>query len=554
MSRFDLENPIQGPRMPAPTAQMPEILHPFVGQDVPWLLRARAAATPDRTFLIFAPFDQPAERWSYRAFELAARSVAAGLAARGVKQGDHVVLHMDNCIEFLLTWHGCAILGAIVVTTNTQSTADELAYYIAHCGATAVVTQPRFEVLIGKAAPHMALVIVTARDSGSDPVSARSATAVPFEAVAAASPEDAPARDCDPMLPNSVQYTSGTTSRPKGVVWTHANAIWGARQNAANCDLTSSDVGHTCLPLYHTNALCYSHLGTLWAGSCLVIQPRFSARRYWPCVIEHHCTFGIQIPFMLKALMALPVPRDHCFTRWGLGALNPPVLEPIFGIPCIGWFGMTETVAMPIVSMHGLPGRPLTMGVPVPEYGIKVTREDNSLVAYGESGGLWIKGTAGLSMFLEYLNDEAATAAAFDPDGWFCTGDRVTPFADGHIQFDGRERDMLRIGAENVAEAEIERVIMGVPGVGEVAVVGRPDEMLDEVPVAFVVPLHPDPTLPDRIASACLKMLAKFKRPREIFIVPDLPRVTLGKINKKELRNSLSGSGTANPPTDGDGV
>lgn len=524
------------------TAPLPGILHPFVGHDVPWLLQKRAEAIPDSTFLIFAPFDQPSERWSYKAFERSARSVAAGLAAHGISQGDYVVLHMDNCIEFLLTWHGCAILGAIVVTTNTQSTADELAYYIAHCGATAIVTQPRFEFLVRSSAPTIELVIVTERDNGSEPVLARSAKAVPFETVAAASPENVPSRDCDPMLPNSVQYTSGTTSRPKGVVWTHANALWGAKQNAANCDLKSNDVGHTCLPLYHTNALCYSHLGTLWAGSCLVIQPAFSASRYWPCVIEHRCTFGIQIPFMLKALMSLPVPRNHCLTRWGLGALNPPVLDSTFGIPCIGWFGMTETVAMPIVSMHGLPGRPLSLGMPVPEYGIKVTREDNSHVAFGESGGLWIKGTAGLSMFFEYLNDEAATASAFDAKGWFCTGDRVTPFADGHIQFDGRERDMLRIGAENVAEAEIERVIMGVVGVGEVAVVGRPHDMLDEVPVAFVVPLHQDPALAERIESACVEKLAKFKRPRDIFIVPDLPRVTLGKINKKELRNNLSSS------------
>lgn len=525
--------------MSAPTARKPDILHSFTGQDVPWLLQARAAATPDRIFLIFAPFDRPAEHWSYRSFEVAARSVAAGLAARGVEPGDHVVVHMDNCIEFLLAWHGCAILGAVVVTTNTQSTSDELAYYITHCGASVVVTQPGLERVVCLAAPDLRLLVVTSHDAGSEPLSPRSASAVRFEDLAAASPTGVPERQRDPMLPNSVQYTSGTTARPKGVVWTHANALWGARQNAANCDLRSTDIGHTCLPLYHTNALCYSHLGTLWAGSCLVIQPRFSASRYWPCVVEHRCTFGVQIPFMLKALMGLPVPASHHLTRWGLGALDPPILAPKFGIPCIGWFGMTETVAMPIVSRHHLPGRSMSMGLPVPEYGVRVSRDDGSDVDFGESGQLWIKGTAGLSMFLEYLNDEPATAAAFDADGWFRTGDRVTPFADGHLQFDGRDRDMLRIGAENVAESEIERVIMGVAGVGEVAVVGKPHDMLDEVAVAFVIPLHPDPTLPARVESACVEKLAKFKRPHDVFVVTDLPRVTLGKLNKQVLRRSL---------------
>ncbi len=168
----------------------------------------------------------------------------------------------------------------------------------------------------------------------------------------------------------------------------------------------------------------------------------------------------------------------------------------IFAIPCIGWFGMTETVAMPIVSLEGLPGREAAIGLPAPEYGIEVRRDEGGDVAFGESGTMWLKGVPGLSLFLEYLNDPDATAAAFDAGGWFLTGDRVTPFEDGYIRFDGRNKDMLRIGAENVAESEIERVIMGAGGVIEVAVVGRPHEMLDEVPVAFVLPLAPDPALP----------------------------------------------------------
>jgi len=536
--------------MTAPTAQKPGLLHPFTGHDIPWLLRSRAEAKPDHTFLIFAPFDKPAERWTYAKFYEVAANLAAGLSARGIAKGDFVLLHMDNCIEFLLAWHACAILGAVVVTTNTRSTFDELSYYVEHCGAKAAITQPVFEALVRRAGKNFAFIAVTALDAGVDAQTAPGAAAITFEDLAAGDRSRLAMRTPDPLLPISVQYTSGTTSRPKGVVWTHANALWGARLNAANCDLRDGDIGHTCLPLYHTNALCYSHLGTLWAGTTLVIQPRFSASRYWPCVIEHGCTFGVQIPFMLKALMTMPVPKDHKFRRWGLGALNPAILRTIFGIPCIGWFGMTETVAMPIVSMHNLPGREMSMGLPVPEYGIEVRRADGTHVDFGESGLMWIKGVPGLSLFREYLNNPEATAAAFDVDGWFLTGDRVTPFADGHLQFDGREKDMLRIGAENVAESEIERVVMSAGGVIEVAVVGKPHAMLDEVPVAFVLPIQPDPSLAARVLTTCREKLADFKVPHEIIVVDEFPRVTLGKIDKKELRRSLAERAVSIPETD----
>jgi crotonobetaine/carnitine-CoA ligase len=188
--------------------------------------------------------------------------------------------------------------------------------------------------------------------------------------------------------------------------------------------------------------------------------------------------------------------------------------------------------------MRDLPGRTGSMGMVSPYYEVEVRDENGAPVDFEQSGMLWIKGRPGLSLFLEYLNAPEATADAFDADGWFLTGDRVTPFADGHIRFDGRKADMLRIGAENVAESEIERVILGTPGVAEVAVVGQPHPMLDQTPVAFVVAKAgvASQTLTAAIAGACENALADFKRPTAIHIVNDLPRVTLGKIDKKALR------------------
>ena len=138
-----------------------------------------------------------------------------------------------------------------------------------------------------------------------------------------------------------------------------------------------------------------------------------------------------------------------------------------------------------------------------------------------------------------------ATAAAFDQDGFLLTGDRALRDPDGFFYFADRAKDMLKVGGENVSPAEIERVIVGVEGVREVAVVGRPDPLLDEVPVAFVLPTDPaDPTLTERITAACAKSLAGFKAPREVRVLDEFPRATLEKVSKAKLRASLTEQGT----------
>jgi crotonobetaine/carnitine-CoA ligase len=300
------------------------------------------------------------------------------------------------------------------------------------------------------------------------------------------------------------------------------------------CQVGPEDVGHACLPLYHTNALSYSHLSTLWAGSTLVFQRRFSASRFWDCVTQHGCTWGIQIPFTLKALMTMPAPANR-FRLWGLGGVDPPAVVRHFGIPCLGWFGMTETVSLPLVSTPNLKSRLGSMGTPTPGYEIEVRTEAGEPVGFGQTGHLWIRGVRGLSLFQEYLNDPEATAAAFDAHGWFRTGDRVSLHPTG-VVFEGRDRDMLRVGAENVAESEIERVLLATGLVTEVAVVGKPHPMLDETPIAFIIPADGTNDPRPALAAACAEKLARFKRPQTLVLVEDLPRVTLGKIDKKALR------------------
>src|ERR1700741_2111128 len=177
------------------------------------------------------------------------------------------------------------------------------------------------------------------------------------------------------------------------------------------------------------------------------------------------------------------------------------------------------------------------------EYAIRITDDDGRPTEVGDTGNLSIKGVPGLSLFREYLYNETATRGSFDEHGYFLTGDRVTLLERGYIKFGDRAKDMLKVGGENVAASEIEQVIALVAGVREAAVVAKKHPMLDEVPVVFVIPqggVQKQPQdLHDNIMAACTGQLADFKQPREIRFVDELPRSTLEKVAKAELRKMV---------------
>lgn len=524
---------------------MPTGVNPFEAMDIRSLLDAAAAGRGDHMFLIWEPAHSDSQQWSYSSFVGRVRRFAAGLAARGVEPGDRILIHLDNCPEGLIAWLGCAYCGAVPVTTNARSTSDELAYFARHSAAVAAITQPCFSNLVHAATPGAAWRAVTDTDNG-EPADAPLDGFIPFDAIDA-SPTLLPDRPHDPMAPFGIQYTSGTTARPKAVLWTHANALWGAMACAQHEDLRPEDVHLTFLPLFHTNAQVYSVLASLWAGATIVLMPRFSASRFWPVSLRHRVTWTSLVPFCVKALFEQPVPEAHHYRLWG-NAVCSPASDTHFGVRTIGWWGMTETVAHGIVGLAQQPNAPMSLGRPAPGYTIFVLDDDDKPVAPGEVGNLYVRGERGVSLFLEYAADPEATAAAFRADGLFITGDRVRVGADGALYFADRSKDMLKVGGENVAASEIEQAIAAVRGVAEVAVVGMPDPMLDEVPAAFVIPTaDAGNDLTDRIAADCAAKLARFKIPRLVRIVETLPRSTLEKVAKAELRATLLAELAAQP-------
>jgi carnitine-CoA ligase len=497
----------------------------FDGADIWSLLATQADARPDHPWLVWRPFEGAGRTWSYCEFVADAQCVAVGLHRAGVRRGDRVLIHMNNCPEMLLTWFACGRIGAVAVSTNARLAGDEIAYVRDKVQPVLGVTQSDLAEIVAVSCPGLPLYV-----AGKN-----------FTALLEAG-EEAPIERDLTMAPLAIQFTSGTTSRPKGAVFTHANALWGARVGAAHMSLTTDDISLVYLPLFHIVGLSWITLATLWAGGTIVLQPRFSASRFWPLSVECGCTFTVMMPFAWKALDKLEKPR-HKYRLWNHGALDAGLAQR-YGVRVNASWGMTEVVTEGTVSDPSLPCADGSMGRPAPEYQIRIVDEAGNHVAPGETGNLEVRAQRGVGVFLEYFGDPEATASAFTHDGFFRTGDLVTRLADGSLRYATRAKDMLKVGGENVAAAEIERAILSVAGVREAAVTGRPDDFLAEVPVAFVLV---EENVTDRdalvaaVAAACAKNLANFKRPREVHVVDELPRSVNEKVAKGVLRKMAAG-------------
>ncbi len=509
------------------------------GQDIPFLLGHWAAARPEHPALVWQPRDdQQARTWTYRELLADVERLAAGLAGRGITRGDKVLIHSENSPEMVLSWLACATVGAVAVTTNTKSVTSELEYFASKAQCVAAITQPQFAAMVAEAAPALLWIAVTADNSG-EPVAEPSKIGERFEDLFAESSEAWNGRSIEPMLPFGIMFTSGTTSRPKAVVHTHANAIWASRTGPTNIDLGPDDRYLISLPFFHVNAQCWSFFAVLGAGATAVLMPKWSTSRFWDMVTRYGITHISALPFTFPALMDPDRPAAHTL-RVGVFGFVSPGLDAMLGISLYGAFGMTETVTHSIVSKpnQNLPDR--SMGHAAPGYEIAVVNQDTgALCGPGEPGELWLRGARGVQLFLEYFDNPEANEAAFE-DGWFKTGDVVEVGIGGNVFYRERDKDLLKVGGENVSAREVEELVGSVPGVAQVQVVGKHHEFLDQVVVAFVITGGDPPddaTLEANVIAACQERLASFKVPRAVYVVDAFPLGTLDKVLKKELRD-----------------
>ncbi|MFN8052287.1 MAG: class I adenylate-forming enzyme family protein [Acidimicrobiales bacterium] len=511
----------------------------FVGQDIPWLIRHWADATPDRSFLVWEPRNGEGRTWTYRQFADDVEKVASGLVAHGVTLGDKVLIHADNCPEAVIAWYACARIGAVGVTTNTRSVAAEINYFATHTGCVGAITQPQYAQLVADAVPDLGWLVVTADDSG-EPATAPEVTRAhePFSVLLDHDLPEAPRHTPNALLPAGILFTSGTTSRPKAVVHTHGNALWAAKNGPVNIDMEEGDTYLIYLPFFHVNAQSWSIWTTLGAGGTVVLQPKFSSSRFWEVIQKHSVTHISLIPFIFKAVAPQPIP-EHT-VKVGVFGLIMPELDAWLGMRVVAAYGMTETVIHAVRDNKFERYPRLAMGRVAPGYEMLIVDpETGEITQEGEIGEIWLRGTRGIQLFLEYYDNEEANNKAFNEDGWLMTGDLVLLGPDGNLEYRDRDKDALKVGGENVSAREVEDQVRTVPGIADVAVVGKQHEMLDQVAVAFVVKADPnadDDELAAAIIDACKQNLADFKVPRAVYFVDDFPKATLDKVAKNELR------------------
>ena len=511
----------------------------FHGRDVGWLIERRAAERSDHPFLVWQPKAGPARTWTYAEFAAASAEVARGLIARGVGVGDAVLIHAENCPEAVIAWYAVARLGGIAVTTNTRSVAAELSYFIEHSGAVGAITQPKLAAVVAEAGPDLAWTVVTEDNSGEPAGSDEAAHGFePFEALMG-DPGALPALEADPLRPVSIMFTSGTTSKPKAVVHTHGNVLWSATVNPPNIDFGPDDTYMCYLPFFHINTQGWAMWTALGAGGTVVLQPKFSASRFWEVIAAHEVTHLSLIPFVFKAVGAEPIPEQHT-VRVGVFGLIMPFLDEWLGMRVMAAYGMTELVTHCVRSDPNEVYPDMAMGRVAPGYELMIINHGTGRPAeVGEMGELWIRGVRGISVFQEYLNNPEANDKMFTDDGWCRTGDVVRLEADGNIFYCDRDKDALKVGGENVSAREVEDVCRTVPGIDDIAVVAKSHEMLDMVPVVFVIrteTAEPEAIMSEAIIAACRSVLADFKVPRAVYFVEEFPLAELGKISKKDLR------------------
>src|ERR1017187_7098043 len=502
-------------------------------------LDRNADGWPDREAVVFED-----RRLTNAALADRVNSLAAGFAELGVGRDDVVALLLYNGTEFLETTLAVNKVGGVFMPLNYRLAPPEWAYILNHAGAKAIVTEPEFvtglEAINGDLPKLGATILVGGRGRSElgfeDLINAHAGARI---ATVDRGPDDI----------QRLMYTSGTTSRPKGVPLSHGNVLWKIFGHIVELGLTAHDRTLMAGPMYHVGAFDLPGMGCLYVGGSLVIMRKFDAHAMMSCVQVEKPTNVWLAPAMLNAILQLPdLDRFDTgsvrFITNGGEKMPVSIIEKVLSTFPNAWladsYGLTETASGDtLLDQEHTIAKLGSVGKPSAHLAIRIVRKDGSDAASDELGEIWLKGP---KVFTGYWKDAEATAAAF-ADGWFKTGDVGRLDDDGYLYIEDRRKDMIVSGGENIATPEIERVLYQHPAVLEAAVTGVPDARWGEVPKAFVVLRPGYSTGGGDLIAYCAAELAKFKVPKTVEFTDSLPRTPSGKVLKRELRQR------ANPTT-----
>ncbi|WP_439595729.1 AMP-binding protein [Falsiroseomonas sp.] len=471
-----------------------------------------------------------------------ARGVARSLLALGIRRGDFVGLLMGNDANWVASFYGAALIGAVTVPVNTRFKPPEIAFALSRARCKAVLLADRFLNIDFAAAvaevrgdlPELQHVVV----AGTPSWDAFRAQAVGEEALEAAM---AAVTAEDVLL---VQYTSGTTAHPKGVLLTHHNMLRNATACAAKLGVRPGDRYLNCRPFFHVAGSTLSLLVCLVTGAVMVTPKTFEAGAALDLLERERCTLTSGNDAIFQLMMAHPrFDRARLHLRGGWAAAGPETMRRIveeMGVTDLCWaYGLSEASPNVALSDHREPVAARIAGGAVPHAGLSVRIADpatHAALPEGQAGEIQVKGW---SVMRGYLNDPENSQKAFTPDGFLRTGDLGTQDAEGRLRLVGRIKDVIRVGGENVAPAEVEEVLSAHPAIALAQVVGVPDARLGEVVAAFVQ-LREGAAITEAELLAWLKpQVANFRLPRHLRIVEGFESIGMtasGKVQKVKLR------------------
>ena len=460
------------------------------------------------------------------------RRLAGGLAGRGFGRGDVLGIFMPNLPEYAVAFHGAASAGGVCTTANPLYTADELAYQLNDSGARLLLTVPAFLETAREAADRAEVEeVFVVGDSD----------AAPSLDQLLADGDEGPAVEIDPEDLAVLPYSSGTTGLPKGVMLSHGNLVANIEQAGQNLRIEDDDVLIGCLPFFHIYGMTVIMNLGLRYGATIATMPRFDLEQFLELVERHGVTHAFVVPPIALALAKHPAVegRDLSTLRMimsGAAPLGAEMAERVaerVGCMVLQGYGLTETGPV----THQVPldpdrNKPGSIGPPLGGTECRVVDpESGEDLDVGERGELWIRGP---QVMQGYLNCPEETAATLDADGWLHTGDVAVVDSDGYFQIVDRLKELIKYKGYQVPPAELEALIATHPDVGDVAVIGVPDEEAGELPKAFLVPASDDLD-PDELIAWVGERIAPQKRLRLAELTEEIPKSPSGKILRRVL-------------------
>ena len=525
---------------------------PLLWTTVGGTLRAAAEQAPDQVALVSGDPDPGRRRqWSYGELLADAERAARALCAR-FWPGEPVAVWAGNCPEWVVLEFAAALAGLTLVTVNPAYQAEELVHVLRHSRARGLFL----------AAEHrgVALPPILASVRGQLPDLREVIPLGDWDRFCTSGDREALPQVC-PTSAAQVLYTSGTTGRPKGAVLTHRGLTNNARLAATAMDLRAGEAAVNPMPLFHVAGCGLLTLGLVQALGTHVLMPHFHPG----LALELTEAFGSVtiggVATMLTALLDYPGRAQHDLSSLRLaisGGAPVPVslarqVEAAFGVPLLITFAQTESSCSITMTSAADPAadRAETVGRPLPHTEVRIADlRTGDTVPCGTIGEIY---TRGYHVMVGYLGDRAATSAAIDRHGWLHTGDLGSMDERGYCRIQGRIKEMIIRGGENIYPREIEAVLLSQPAVADAAVVGVPDRFWGEAVGAVIRPAGPVPPTVAELTSACRARLAGHKVPAHWLITDSLPLTPTGKIRKDVLSAQLADSAALIPSPDATG-